>query len=108
MWAEAPPAPREYIIIIYYSVVESGLASINISAERGTPNDTLLALQNEYIEVGIIDESCGQRYHVALANTHRNKGEDLTQDEISKVIEEVNEEVRLERLSKSFSVYLPL
>ena len=62
--------------------------------------DTLTTLKNECIEVGKIDESCGERYRAALADARSKKEEDLTLEEISKVVEEVNDEVRVEGLSE--------
>lgn len=81
-------------------LVASALASINTSAEGSSVEDTLTSLQNDCVEVGEIDLTCAQRYHDALANARKNKGEEVTRDEIRAVVEEVNEQVRVERLGK--------
>lgn len=62
---------------------------------------TVTALKSEFLNLGdLLDETCGERYHVALCRARQEKGEELTEEEIKKVIEEVNEEVRLERKCK--------
>lgn len=73
---------------------------INLSAEKGGASDTLTSLQTNYVEVGEVDPSCGPRYHEALDQARREKGEELTLEEIRKVVDEVNMEVKLERLSE--------
>lgn len=79
--------------------VSQAVSGINSCLSEGSdPVLTLQALQNQFAGLGFIDESVGERYHVALQNARTEKGEDLTQDEIRKVVEDVNEEVRLERL----------
>ena len=77
----------------------SALAFVNRCATEGDPSATLLSLQNKFVDVGAIDESCAQRYHEALACA-REKGEELSQEEVKKIIEDINEEVRQERLSE--------
>ena len=72
---------------------------MNRCAEQGDPSTTLLSLQNKCIDVGTIDESCAERYHKALASAHQ-KGDELSKDEIKKIVEDVNAEVRQERLSE--------
>ena len=62
--------------------------------------ETLANLTSPLIDVGPVDESCASRYHAALQEARREKGEPLTQEEIKRVVEEVNEQVRQERLSK--------
>ena len=71
-----------------------------MSAEGSDPDSTLTALQNECLEVEGVDTSCAQRYHEALAEAAASKGEELTLEDIRRVVKEVNEEVRLERLSE--------
>lgn len=85
---------------IFHCTVASALASINSSAAEEGAEQTLLALQNECVEVGRVDPASAERYHAALGEARRNKGEDLTAEEIRRVVEEVNEVVRLEGLSK--------
>ena len=80
--------------------VASALAEVNSSTESSNPETTLTALQNEVLEVAEVDPTCAQRYHQALAEAAQSKGEELSLEEIQRVVKEVNEEVRLERLSK--------
>ena len=88
------------LILLMYAIVTRALAGVNNSAEAGDASQLLAALQSDLIEVGTIDESCAERYQAALTEARRNNGEELSQEEIRKVIEDVNEEVRLERLSE--------
>ena len=58
--------------------VTSAVADINrcIGEEGGDPVQTELALQNEFSQLGfLIDESCAERYHVALQRARQEKGE---------------------------------
>jgi len=81
-------------------VVASGLAGVNISADRGNPKDTLQSLQNECLELEGMEEAYADRYHQALGQAHRDKEEDLTLEEVRKVIADVNQTVEREQLSE--------
>lgn len=76
------------------------MGAINVSAETGNADDTVLALQNDCVNVGEVDLTCADMYHTALNEARRSKGEGLTLDEIAAVVAEVNEEVKVERLSE--------
>ena len=52
-----------------------------------------MGLQNECLEIADVDESCAERYHKARALAREDKEEDLTLDEIKRVISEVNQTV---------------
>ncbi len=71
--------------------------------EGSDPDATLTALQNQCLEVEDVDPTCAQRYHEALAEAAASKGE-LSLEDIRAVAKEVNEEVRLERLSELASL----
>ena len=44
--------------------------------DGGDPVQTELALKNEFTQLGfLVDESCAERYHVALQRARQEKGE---------------------------------
>ena len=95
-----PPPPPHTHTHTHTTIVTKSLAAINTSAASGSPEDTLSALQSDCLEISDVDPSCARRYQEALANAQRQKGAELSPEEIGVVVKEVNDEVKLERLSE--------
>ena len=93
------------VCVCVHVVVVSGLAGVNISAERGNSNDALLSLQNECLELEGVAEENADKYHQALAQARLDKEDDLTLDEVRKVIADVNQTVEQEQLSEWVGVW---
>ena len=56
--------------------VSQAVSGINSCLSEGSdPAVTLQALQNQFAGLGFIDESVGERYHVALQHARTEKGE---------------------------------
>ena len=89
---------------VYFShqLVEQALSTLNtcLGEEGGNPELTMAALKSDFLHLDDLDESCAERYHVALSQARQEKGEELTAEEIKQVLAEVNEQVRLERKCK--------
>ena len=65
-----PPSP--------FLPVASAVTDINrcVVEDGGDPVQTELALKNEFTQLGfLLDESCVERYHVALQRARQEKGE---------------------------------
>ena len=92
-----------HVCIYPCSTVDRVIDNLNRLAatdETTGVEETLANLTNPLIDVGLVDELCASRYHTALQEARREKGEPLTQEEMKRIVEEVNEQVRQERLSK--------
>lgn len=78
--------------------VGDAIMAINTAVSGDNTEATVTALKSEFLTIEPMDETCLQRYHEALKQAQGEKGELLTIDEINKVIGEVNEQIRVERL----------
>ena len=80
------------------SPVAASLQRINEAVAGGDPDATAEALMDEYAQLRNVDPNLADRYLAALQKAMEGREEGLSFEEIQAIIDEVNEQVRRERL----------
>lgn len=78
--------------------IAASLQRINEAVAGGDPDATAEALMDEYAQLRNVDPNLADRYLAALQKAMEGREEGLSFEEIQAIIDEVNEQVRRERL----------
>ena len=84
--------------------MESAISDVNLAVESDSSDHTLMALQNEHLDLSDVDPINAQYYHEGLLNKKRGKPNGrLTEEEIQECVREMNARANLDRLGKVVS-----